>query len=217
MCRKYIYIPCYADYYDEDVPDNQPWDHLEFRLRTIDEIFARGNAPQQVKITEPAMFILALQYLIGVQLHANPTALPPHYNPATYPETRSMVTAICDDIDDRKESCDFLGLFYALCTLVVKQVGADNGISWDRYHWIINSVGQEWLYWASKTIKRALWMTLAWTLDDWPLTNAYHCLEIKRKVNLRYPRLQEKMEELSPSFAEGAGSLAQGCGPLGFE
>lgn len=214
MCRKYIYVPSYADCHPNDVPNNQPWDSLEFHLQQIEEIFAYGNSPQQAKIREPAKFLLSLQYLIGVQLHATQIAVPPRYNPATYPETKSMVTALCDYMDEEKDSDDFDHLVCTLCIVITKKIGADNGISWDRYNWIMNSINDEWLIWAGRTLKRALWMTMVWNLDDWPPTGAYHCLRIKRVVNLRYPCLQQKMEELDQAFAQGVGSLVQGCGTL---
>ena len=217
MCRKRIYLPSYADYHPELVPLNLPWDSLEFRLQIIDEIYTSGNFPRQVKITDPAKFLLALQYLIGVQLHAPPVSLPPRYNPATYPETKSMMTALCDYMDETKDPDNFNDLLCTLCNHIAERIGADNGISWDRHNWIISSINNEWLFWAGKTIKRALWMTMIWNMNDWPPTDAYHCLEIKRVVNLRYPCLQQKMEELNPTFARGIGSLRQGCGAFALE
>ena len=219
MCRKSIHIPSYADYYPENIPLNQPWDHLELQLQAIEQIFASGHSPQQAKITEPAKFLLSLQYLIGVQLHANKLAVPIRYNPATYPETESMVAALCDYIDETRDSDgfnDFNDLLCTLCSVIAHKIGADNGVSWDRHSWIVKSINDEWMIWAGRTVKRALWMTLVWAVDDWPRTEAYHCVHIKREVNLRYPRLQQKMEELDPAFALGVGSLERGCGPLVF-
>jgi len=163
---------------------------------------------------EPAKFLLALQYLIGVQLHANKIAVPTRYNPATYPETESMMTALCDYIDETKDSDKINDLFDTLSRLITIRIGADNGISSDRYNWIINSIDKEWGFWAERTLTRALWMTMVWTLDDWPPTNEFHCLRIKGVAELRYPCLQQKMEELDPAFACGVGSLEQGCGIL---
>jgi hypothetical protein len=214
MCRTYIYVPSYADHHPEHVPNNQPWDDLEFQLQKIEEHFDRRNSPHEVKITEPAKFLLSLQYLIGVQLHANKMALPPRYNPATYPETKSMITALCEYMNETMESNDIEDLLYTLCCHILEKIGTDNGIPWSRYIWILNSISDEWLSWAIRTLRRALWMATVWTLGDWPLTDAYHCLAIKMVVNLRYPYLQQKMEELDTAFTRGVGSLEQGCGTL---
>jgi hypothetical protein len=208
----HIYLPSYADYHPDLVPRNLPWDYFEYHLKIIDEFYAGENSPGQSKITEPAKFLLALQYVIGVQLHASKIALPPRYNPATYPETKSMMTALCDYMDETKDHNNFNNLLCTLYSLIVEEIGTDNGISWDRYNWITSSLNREWLFWAGKTIKRALWMTMIWTMGDWPLTEPYHCLEMKRVVNFWYPCLQQKMEELDPAFAQGVGSLRRGCG-----
>lgn len=216
MCRKYIHVPTYADYHSEQVPKNQPWDRIEFTLQTIEAIFPPSTSPQPVKITEPAKFLLSFQYLIGVQLHANKIALPDRYNPATYPETQSMVTALCEYMDVREYFDGFEDLLYTLCCFIAEKVGADNGISWDQHTWIMKSINREWLSWVGRTIKRAIWMTMVWTVDDWPPTDAYHCLEIKRTVNRKYPGLQQKMEELDPAFAWVFGTLDHGCGRYGF-
>jgi len=214
MCRKSIHIPSYADFHPESIPHNQPWDHLELQLQAIEQIFASGHSPEPAKITEPAKFLLSLQYLIGVQLHANKLAVPVRYNPATYPETKSMVAALCDYVDEPRDTEDFNHLLCTLCSVISQKIGADNGVSWDRHKWIVNSINGEWMIWAGRTLKRALWMTMVWTVDGWPLTEADHCVHIKREVNLMYPRLQQKMEELDSAFALGVGSLERGCGPL---